>query len=209
MPNYAPPPWPLRASSRTWAGPGQRVAIALPAGLPFVAALHACLLIGAVAVPGDPAARPGRAGHDRGRCGADRGRPCVVTGIRRAPGRTRSDATALIVHTSGTTATPRPVALTYANLLWSALGFRRGPWGGPEERWLCTLPLSHVGGLSILLRSAIYATTAIRPTSALRLSGSSARCARTGSHSSALSRRRWRDCSDGRPSNIRRRCAVP
>ena len=31
----------------------------------------------------------------------------------------------------------------------------------PEERWLCTLPLSHVGGLSIVIRCAIYATTAI------------------------------------------------
>ena len=31
----------------------------------------------------------------------------------------------------------------------------------PDERWLCPLPLSHVGGLMVLLRSAIYATTAI------------------------------------------------
>ena len=31
----------------------------------------------------------------------------------------------------------------------------------PRERWLCALPLSHVGGLSILVRSAIYATTAV------------------------------------------------
>ena len=30
-----------------------------------------------------------------------------------------------------------------------------------DERWLCALPLAHVGGLSILLRSAIYATTAV------------------------------------------------
>ena len=30
-----------------------------------------------------------------------------------------------------------------------------------NERWLCTLPLSHVGGLSILIRSAIYGTTAV------------------------------------------------
>src|ERR1700733_7149943 len=33
--------------------PGQRVAIALPAGLDFACALHACLLLGAVAVPVD------------------------------------------------------------------------------------------------------------------------------------------------------------
>src|SRR5437899_1301669 len=34
-------------------GPGQRVAIALPAGFGFAQALHACLLLGAVAVPVD------------------------------------------------------------------------------------------------------------------------------------------------------------
>jgi O-succinylbenzoic acid--CoA ligase len=30
-----------------------------------------------------------------------------------------------------------------------------------RERWLCPLPLSHVGGLMVLLRSAIYGTTAV------------------------------------------------
>jgi O-succinylbenzoic acid--CoA ligase len=31
----------------------------------------------------------------------------------------------------------------------------------PAERWLCPMPLTHVGGLSIPIRSAIYATTAV------------------------------------------------
>src|SRR6476646_2485660 len=35
------------------AGPGRRVAIALPAGRSFAAALHACMLLRAVAVPVD------------------------------------------------------------------------------------------------------------------------------------------------------------
>jgi O-succinylbenzoic acid--CoA ligase len=35
------------------AGPGERVAIALAPGLAFAQALHACLLLGAVAVPVD------------------------------------------------------------------------------------------------------------------------------------------------------------
>ncbi len=71
------------------------------------------------------------------------------------------DATAIVVHTSGTTAAGRPVELTYGNWLWSALGSAAALGLDPGERWLCTLPLSHVGGLSILLRSAIYATTAV------------------------------------------------
>src|SRR5207302_7268451 len=30
-----------------------------------------------------------------------------------------------------------------------------------QERWLCPMPLAHVGGLSIVIRSAIYGTTAV------------------------------------------------
>jgi O-succinylbenzoic acid--CoA ligase len=71
------------------------------------------------------------------------------------------DATAVVIHTSGTTAAPRPIELTYGNFLWSALGSAVALGLDPRERWLCALPLSHVGGLSILLRSAIYATTAV------------------------------------------------
>ncbi len=78
-----------------------------------------------------------------------------------APRRHDLDAIALIVHTSGTTAAPRPVQLSYANVLWSALGSGVALGVDPHERWLCTLPLSHVGGLSIVLRSAIYGTTAV------------------------------------------------
>ena len=58
-------------------------------------------------------------------------------------------------------ARPRPIELTYGNWLWSALGSAVALGLDPEERWLCTLPLAHVGGLSIVIRSAIYATTAI------------------------------------------------
>jgi O-succinylbenzoic acid--CoA ligase len=71
------------------------------------------------------------------------------------------DATAVVIHTSGTSASPRPVRLSYGNLLWSALGSAVALGQDPEDGWLCALPLAHVGGLSILLRSAIYATTAI------------------------------------------------
>ena len=71
------------------------------------------------------------------------------------------DATAVVIHTSGTTSAPRPVELTYGNLLWSALGSASALGLDPGERWLCALPVSHVGGLSILLRSCIYGTTAV------------------------------------------------
>ena len=68
---------------------------------------------------------------------------------------------ALIVHTSGTTGTPRPVVLTLGQILHNALGCAVALGHDRRERWLCPLPLSHVGGLMVLLRSAIYGTTAV------------------------------------------------
>jgi O-succinylbenzoic acid--CoA ligase len=53
------------------------------------------------------------------------------------------------------------VALTYGNWLWSALGSGVALGVRRDDVWLCTLPLSHVGGLSILVRSTIYATKVV------------------------------------------------
>ena len=159
------------------AGPGDRVAIALPPGLEFAQALHACLLLGAIAVPVDlrlAAEEQARVAdgvavalYEPLAVAASDSRFARLPGSARvpavapAPRRHDLDAIALIVHTSGTTAAPRPVQLSYGNVLWSALGSGVGLGVDPDERWLCTLPLSHVGGLSILLRSAIYGTTAV------------------------------------------------
>jgi o-succinylbenzoate---CoA ligase len=143
---------------------GERVAIALPAGLDFAQALHACLLLGAVAVPVDLRLAP----HEQARV-ADGAAVVVDEPLGEGPEPTglsitathHLDAVAVVIHTSGTTAAPRPVELTYANLLWSALGSGVALGVDEDERWLCALTPAHVGGLSILVRSAIYATTAI------------------------------------------------
>ena len=66
-----------------------------------------------------------------------------------------------VMHTSGTTAAPKPVTLTHGNFLASALGSAVALGLDPAERWLCPMPLTHVGGLSIPIRSTIYATTAV------------------------------------------------
>lgn len=65
------------------------------------------------------------------------------------------------VLTGGSTGTPRPVGLTYGNFLWSAVGSGFNIGVQPEDRWLCCLPLSHVSGLGIVMRSVIYGTTAV------------------------------------------------
>jgi O-succinylbenzoic acid--CoA ligase len=144
-----------RAAGALNAAPGERVAIALPPGREFGVALHACLLTGAAAVPVDLRL------PDPPLAGATKVIDAPLgDGSPARPVPHDLDATAIVVHTSGTTAAPRPVELTFGNWLWSALGSAAALGTRPDDAWLCTLPLSHVGGLSILVRSAIYATAA-------------------------------------------------
>jgi O-succinylbenzoic acid--CoA ligase len=140
-------------------GPGERVAIALAPGIDFVVALHACLRAGAVAVPLD-LRDPTRAARAAGaEALIDRPLDCAARPLD--AGEHDLDAPALILRTSGTSGEPKEVPLTYGNFLWSAVGSAVALGVHPRERWLCTLPLVHVGGLGIILRSAIYATTAV------------------------------------------------
>jgi O-succinylbenzoic acid--CoA ligase len=71
------------------------------------------------------------------------------------------DDTWVILHTSGTTAAPKPVELTYGNFRASAEAAAANLPLTPDDRWLCVLPLFHVGGLSILTRSAFADSTAV------------------------------------------------
>ncbi len=146
------------------AGPGERVAVALPAGLDFAYALHACMLLGAIAVPVDLRLSASERALVSDGAALLIDEPLALAGASpqlAEPPRHDLDATAVVIHTSGTSSAPKPVELTYGNLLWSALGSAVALGLDARERWLCALPLSHVGGLSILVRSAIYATTAV------------------------------------------------
>jgi O-succinylbenzoic acid--CoA ligase len=150
----------LLEAARLDAAPGSRVALALPPGLEFAVALHACLVARAAAIPVDP--RLGEAEQAALMASAD----LVVDGAlphcgAAEPVAPRDGDTALVVHTSGTTAAPRPVELSFGNVQANALGSAVALGLDPDERWLCPLPLSHVGGLMVLLRSAIYGTRAV------------------------------------------------
>ena len=69
-----------------------------------------------------------------------------------------------IVYTSGTTGRPKGAILTYANHWWSAVTSALNLGLLPDDAWLACLPLFHVGGLSILLRSVICGlTTVVQP----------------------------------------------
>jgi o-succinylbenzoate---CoA ligase len=71
------------------------------------------------------------------------------------------DDLACRVLTSGSTGPPSPVGLTYGNFLWSAVASAFNIGVEPDDRWLCCLPLSHISGLGIVMRSVIYGTTAV------------------------------------------------
>jgi O-succinylbenzoic acid--CoA ligase len=65
------------------------------------------------------------------------------------------------VLTSGSTGAPHPVGLSYGNFLWNAVGSGFNIGVEPEDRWLCCVPLSHIAGLGIVMRSVIYGTAAV------------------------------------------------
>ena len=141
-------------------GVRERVALALASPEEFVVALHGCMLAGVAAVPIDL-----RLSEDE-RAGRLAGAELVVTEpLQEAwggmPGHFGGDPAVAVMHTSGTTAAPKPVVLTYSNFLASALGSAVMLGLDQAERWLCPMPLVHVGGLSIPIRSTIYATTAV------------------------------------------------
>jgi O-succinylbenzoic acid--CoA ligase len=127
----------------------RRVALALSGGEDFVVALHACLLAGAAVVPVDLRLSEAEQAQRRASAEAELG------------GTPDGDVDVAVMHTSGTTAAPKPVVLTRGNFLASSLGSAVALGLDPAERWLCPMPLTHVGGLSIPIRSAIYGTTAI------------------------------------------------
>ena len=60
---------------------------------------------------------------------------------------------AAVVATSGTTGEPKGVELTFGGLQASGRAVSDAMGVGPGDRWLCCLPLHHVGGLAVLARS--------------------------------------------------------
>ncbi|MEO6857638.1 MAG: AMP-binding protein [Solirubrobacteraceae bacterium] len=156
----------LLARARTAAGglrdlgaqPGDRIALAMPSR-ELIVGLHACTLIGAVSVPIDlrlpaaerePRTRATRFVLEKLPAGEE------VSPAARDPAQT-----ATVMFTSGTSAAPKEVALSYENWLWNAIGSALALGLDRNERWLCPMPLAHVGGLSIQIRSVIYGTTVL------------------------------------------------
>ena len=139
-----------RARSLAGAGvrEGDRVAVTHPPGLAFAEILHGLPRLGAAIEPAAPSDPPlpavGEVASD-----AD-----LLTDID--PGAVHS-----VIRTSGTTGEAKAVQLTFANHVASAAASADALGVDPADRWLCPLPLHHVGGLGVLVRCAINHTTAV------------------------------------------------
>ena len=155
------------ATARRLAARGARrgavVALGLDPGPDYAVLLHALMKLGAIASPVNT--------HLGERERADEiapAEPALVLTAPLEPTSAEADMPLLGEHdlaaihcrllTSGTTGSPRAVDLTYGNFLWSAVGSAFNLGVDPADRWLCCLPLHHVAGLSILMRSVIYGT---------------------------------------------------
>jgi o-succinylbenzoate---CoA ligase len=144
---------------------GDRVATTL-GGLEFAVLLHALPRIGAVLVPVDrrltadereamlAVARPSLVVEAL----PDASKPGSAANSAANPG---LDDPLAVVFTSGTTGTPKAVELTYGNFDASARANAENLGVEPDDRWLCCMPVFHVGGMSILTRSAFNMTEAV------------------------------------------------
>ena len=84
--------------------------------------------------------------------GAD-GETTVRSDERKTPA-----GTAVIIGTSGSTGEPKGVELSAAALRHSAWASMNRVGAAVGERWLCCLPVSHVAGLQVLVRSLLSET---------------------------------------------------
>jgi len=83
----------------------------------------------------------------------------------RSPGPLVLDRVATVVFTSGSTSTPKAAMHTFGNHYYSALGSNANIPLAPGDRWMHSLPLYHVGGLSVIFRCALAGATIVLPDS--------------------------------------------
>ena len=76
-----------------------------------------------------------------------------VTSVRSGSYEGVAEGTAVVVGTSGSTGVPKGVELSAAALRHSARASLNRVGARPGERWLCCLPVTHVAGLAVLVRS--------------------------------------------------------
>jgi O-succinylbenzoic acid--CoA ligase len=72
-----------------------------------------------------------------------------------------AERAAVVLQTSGTGGRPKAAILTLDNLIASAEASAELLGSNENDRWLLCMPLFHIGGLSILIRSALLGTSVV------------------------------------------------
>jgi O-succinylbenzoic acid--CoA ligase len=144
-------------------GPGSVVAFEPANDIVSVATLFAIWLAGGVALLLNPRLTEAEATLQIEEAGAHLVIPedGVVPAGPVAPDRLDPEKLAWIIFTSGSRGRPKGVRLTFGNLEASAAGSATHLGHAADDRWLLNLPMCHVGGASILVRSAREATTVL------------------------------------------------
>lgn len=129
------------------------IALDLPGGPDFVAALQRAFDDGDAIVPIDQRLPPPARQHL-----IEQLRPEIIVTpdgpvAAGSPGRPVADGDAVVIATSGTTGAPRGVVLTHGAIEASAAASSRRLGVTDDDVWLACLPLSHVGGLSVVTRA--------------------------------------------------------
>lgn len=117
----------------------------------------------------------------------------AADGTRRQldPSRPCETGDALVVATSGTTADPKGVVLTHDALAASAAATNSRLGIDASDRWLACLPLSHMGGLGVVVRALAAGTgltMALRPDEASIAEGLADGCTRIALVATVLTR---------------------
>lgn len=134
------------------------IALDLPAGPAFLQALISVWEDGDAALPLDPKAPPA---HNTAILGAMR--PAAVVDAHgerhKLPGSLPvEDGDALVVLTSGTTGEPKGAVHTHQGIEYAAFCSSTAAGVIANSCWLACLPLSHVGGLSVVTRAVLTGT---------------------------------------------------
>ncbi len=167
-------------------GAGSRVALCMEKSREYIVVLVALIRIGAVACPLSTRFPPRRAvsllttagcraviSDDEDLLGATE--PAILAlspeallendppGEPENHGTINLDQPATIVFTSGSSGKPKAALHTFANHYYNALGSNENIPLAPGDLWLHSLPLYHVGGLSILFRCILAGATIALP----------------------------------------------